>query len=29
MPLGIRLNLELIDMRRFDNGFVHLHYRTA
>ena len=29
MPLGIRLNLELIDMRRFDSGFVHLHYRTA
>jgi dihydrofolate reductase len=25
---GVRLNLELLDERRFGNGVVHLHYRT-
>jgi dihydrofolate reductase len=29
LPGGIRVNLELKDERRFENGVVHLHYRTA
>ncbi|MGZ4616514.1 MAG: dihydrofolate reductase family protein [Actinomycetes bacterium] len=28
LPDGVRLALELLDQRRFDNGVVHLHYRT-
>ena len=28
LPDGLRLNLELLDERRFANGAVHLHYRT-
>jgi dihydrofolate reductase len=28
LPDGIRLNLELLNERRFRNGFVHLHYRA-
>jgi dihydrofolate reductase len=28
LPSNIRLNLELLDERRFGNGVVHLHYRT-
>jgi dihydrofolate reductase len=28
LPDGVRVQLELIDERRFDNGVVHLHYRT-
>ena len=28
LPNNIRLKLELLDERRFDNGMVHLHYRT-
>jgi dihydrofolate reductase len=28
LPDGARLELELLDERRFDNGVVHLHYRT-
>ena len=28
LPDGVRLNLELLDERRFGNGVVHLHYRT-
>ncbi len=28
LPSNIRLNLELLDQRRFGNGVVHLHYRT-
>lgn len=27
-PHGVRLDLDLIDERRFDNGVVYLHYRT-
>jgi dihydrofolate reductase len=27
LPDGLRLPLELVDERRFDSGFVHLHYR--
>jgi dihydrofolate reductase len=27
-PPGVGVELELIDERRFDNGAVHLHYRT-
>jgi dihydrofolate reductase len=26
LPRGVRLDLELLDHRRFDNGAVHLHY---
>jgi len=26
LPDGVRLDLELLDERRFGNGFVHLHY---
>ena len=29
LPRDIHLNLELIDLRRFGNGTVYLHYRTA
>jgi dihydrofolate reductase len=28
LPAGVKLNLELLDERRFGNGTVHLHYRT-
>jgi dihydrofolate reductase len=28
LPRNVRLNLELLDERRFGNGVVHLHYRT-
>jgi dihydrofolate reductase len=28
LPEGARLTLELVDERIFDNGVVHLHYRT-
>jgi dihydrofolate reductase len=28
VPHGVRVNLELLDERRFDNGTVYLHYRT-
>ena len=28
LPNDVRLNLELLDERRFDSGVVHLHYRT-
>ncbi len=28
LPTGMRLNLELLDERRFGNGVVHLRYRT-
>lgn len=26
LPRGLRLNLDLLDHRRFDNGVVHIHY---
>jgi dihydrofolate reductase len=29
LPDGARVNLELLDQRRFGNGVVHLHYRTT
>lgn len=29
LPDDIQLKLELLDQRRFDNGFVHLHYRVG
>jgi dihydrofolate reductase len=29
LPTGVRLDLELLDERRFGNGVVHLHYRVA
>jgi dihydrofolate reductase len=29
LPNGVRVNLELLDERRFGNGVVHLQYRTA
>jgi dihydrofolate reductase len=29
LPDGVRLQLELLDERRFDNGTVHLHYGTS
>jgi len=29
LPDGLRLDLELLDERRFSNGAVHLHYRTT
>ena len=29
LPEGVRVQLELLDERRFGNGVVHLHYRTA
>ena len=28
LPRGVRLDLELLDQRRFGNGVVHLHHRT-
>jgi dihydrofolate reductase len=28
LPYGVRVELELLDERRFGNGVVHLHYRT-
>jgi dihydrofolate reductase len=28
LPSGFRLDLELLDEHRFDNGVVHLHYRV-
>lgn len=28
LPNNVRLKLELVDVRRFGNGVVHLHYRT-
>jgi dihydrofolate reductase len=28
LPSDVRVELELIDERRFENGVVHLHYRT-
>ena len=28
LPDGVRVNLELVDERRFDNGVVHLRYRA-
>ena len=28
LPSDVRVKLELLDERRFDNGVVHLHYRT-
>jgi dihydrofolate reductase len=28
LPAGVRVQLELLDERRFGNGVVHLHYRT-
>jgi dihydrofolate reductase len=28
LPADVRLNLELLDERRFGNGMAHLHYRT-
>jgi dihydrofolate reductase len=29
LPRGLRLDLELLDERRFGNGVAHLHYRVA
>jgi dihydrofolate reductase len=29
LPDGVRVQLELLDERRFGNGVVHLHYRAA
>ena len=29
LPAGVRVQLELLDERRFRNGVVHLHYRAA
>ncbi len=29
LPDDVRLELELLDERRFGNGVVHLHYRTG
>jgi dihydrofolate reductase len=29
LPDGVRAELELLDERRFGNGFVHLHYRVS
>jgi len=28
LPDGVRVNLEMVDERRFGNGVVHLHYRS-
>jgi dihydrofolate reductase len=28
LPPDVRMNLELLDQRRFDSGVVHLHYRV-
>lgn len=27
LPQGVKVELELVDTRRFENGFVHVHYR--
>ena len=29
LPTDVRVDLELLHQRRFESGFVHLHYRTA
>ena len=29
LPKDVKLDLELVAVRKFDNGFVHLHYRKA
>jgi dihydrofolate reductase len=29
LPKGVKNKLELVDVRKFDNGCVHLHYRKA
>lgn len=29
LPSGVTTDLELVDMRKFENGFVHLHYKKA
>ena len=29
LPEDVRINLELVDERRFGSGVVHLHYRTT
>ncbi len=29
LPRDVRVNLELLDERRFSGGVVYLHYRTA
>jgi riboflavin biosynthesis pyrimidine reductase len=29
LPESVRMELELLDERRFGNGVVHLHYRTS
>jgi dihydrofolate reductase len=29
LPEGVRVQLELLDERRFDSGFVHLHHRVV
>jgi len=29
LPDGVRWNLDLVDQRAFENGVIHLHYRTA
>ena len=29
LPDGLRLQMELLDERRFGSGVVHLHYRVA
>jgi hypothetical protein len=29
LPAGVRVNVELLDERRFASGVVHLHYRTV
>ncbi len=29
LPKDVKLKLELVDIRKFENGFVHLHYRKA
>jgi dihydrofolate reductase len=29
LPKGVKTQLELVDMRKFENGFVHLEYRKV
>jgi dihydrofolate reductase len=29
LPRDVRVDLELVDLRRFDSGVVHLHHRTG
>jgi dihydrofolate reductase len=29
LPKDVKIELELVDVRKFENGFVHLHYRKA